>query len=198
MPILMVQGNKSFLIAIHNWLTEHFDCVIRPYEFAFYQFLWLIAISMGDAGQLYNETVLYHYLYKNESSKGQMEVKCYAESEILRSVLAKLVFLKYYFIIQLYSNINYTRLYSLNRKYFISTIWLRFYSLNKKLFILILFILDTEWNEEYNFFTMMCVIFYFWLIIFYSKFFVLIFKIEVGFWYEEQDATTFICFLIVI
>lgn len=92
MPILMVQGNKSFSIAIHNWLTEHFDCVIRPYEFALYQFLWLIAISMGDAGQLYNETVLYHYLYKCESSKGQMDVKCYAESEFLRSVLAKLVF----------------------------------------------------------------------------------------------------------
>lgn len=92
MPILMVQGNKSFSIAIHNWLTEYFDCVIRPFEFALYQFLWLIAISMGDAGQLYNETVLYHYLYKYESSKGQMDVKCYAESEFLRSVLAKLVF----------------------------------------------------------------------------------------------------------
>ncbi|KAL4090600.1 hypothetical protein QTP88_025400 [Uroleucon formosanum] len=90
MPILMVQGNKSFSIAIHNWLTEYFDCVIRPFEFALYQFLWLIAISMGDAGQLYNETVLYHYLYKYESSKGQMDVKCYAESEFLRSVLAKL------------------------------------------------------------------------------------------------------------
>ncbi|KAL5233389.1 hypothetical protein ACI65C_000799 [Semiaphis heraclei] len=90
MPILMAQGNKSFLVVIHNWLTEHFDCVIRPFEFALYQFLWLIAISMCDAGQLYNETVLYHYLYKCESSKGQMDVKCYAESEFLRSVLAKL------------------------------------------------------------------------------------------------------------
>jgi len=90
MPILMVQGNKSFSVAIHNWLTEHFDCVIRPFEFALYQFLWLIAISMGDAGQLYNETVLYHYLYKYESSKGHMDVKCYAESEFLQSVLARL------------------------------------------------------------------------------------------------------------
>ncbi|XP_025193325.1 uncharacterized protein LOC112593197 [Melanaphis sacchari] len=90
MPILMVQGNKSISVAIHNWLTEYFDCVIRPFEFALYQFLWLIAISMGDAGPLYNETVLYHYLYKYESSKGQMDVKCYAESEFLQSVLAKL------------------------------------------------------------------------------------------------------------
>lgn len=89
MPILMVQGNKSFIMAVHNWLTNHFDCVIRPYEFALYQFLWLIAISMGDAGQSYNETVLYHYIYKYELSKGQTDVKCYIESEFLRSTLAK-------------------------------------------------------------------------------------------------------------
>lgn len=89
MPVLMVQGNKSIIAAVHSWLTNHFDCAIRPYEFAFYQFLWLIALSMGDAGQLFNETVLYHYLYQYELSKGQMDVKCYVESEFLRSILAK-------------------------------------------------------------------------------------------------------------
>lgn len=89
MPVLMVQGNKSIIVAVHNWLTDHFDCVIRPYEFAWHQFLWLIAISMGDAGQVFNGTVLYHYLYNYEFSKGQMDVKCHIESEFLRSILAK-------------------------------------------------------------------------------------------------------------
>lgn len=91
MPVLMIQGNKTIIIAVHNWLTEHFDCVIRPYEFELYKFLWFIAISMGDAGPLYNETILYHYLYKNEFSKSQMDVKFYVESKYLRSTLAKLV-----------------------------------------------------------------------------------------------------------
>lgn len=95
MPVLMTQGNKTISIAVQNWLTDHFDCVIRPYEFALYKFLWFIAISMGDAGQLYNETVLYHYLYKNEFSKGQMDIKFHVESEFLRSTLAKLVIKNY-------------------------------------------------------------------------------------------------------
>lgn len=115
MPILMVQGNRSISGAIHNWLTERFDCVIHPYEFALYQFLWLIAISMGDAGQSYNETVLYHYLYKYELTKGQVDIKCYAESQFLRSVLAKLV-TDYDYIIQFYPNKYQT--YFLNEKYF--------------------------------------------------------------------------------
>lgn len=89
MPVLMVQGNKSIITEVHNWLTNNFDCLIRPYEFSFYQFLWLIALSMSDAGQFYNETVLYHYLYKYELSKGQMDVKCYVESEYLRLILVK-------------------------------------------------------------------------------------------------------------
>lgn len=89
MPLLMVQGNKSMIIAVHHWLADHFDCVLRPYEFALYEFLWLIAISMGEAGQSYNETVLYHYLYKYELSTGQMDIKCYVESEFLRSILNK-------------------------------------------------------------------------------------------------------------
>lgn len=89
MPVLMVQGNKSMIMFVHNWLTDCFDCVIRPYEFALYQFLWLIAISMGDAGQSYNEVILYHYLYKYEFTKGQMDVKVFIESEFLRSILTK-------------------------------------------------------------------------------------------------------------
>lgn len=89
MPVLMVQGSKPIIETVHLWLTEYFDCVLRPYEFAFYEFLWLIAISMGEAGQLYNETILYHYLYKYEFSMGHMAVKCNVESELLRSTLAK-------------------------------------------------------------------------------------------------------------
>lgn len=89
MPVLMVQGNKSIVATVHLWLTDHFDCIIRPYEFALYQMLWLIALSMGDAGQLYNETVIYHYLYKYELSKGELDVKCRVDSELLRSILAK-------------------------------------------------------------------------------------------------------------
>lgn len=89
MPILIVQGNKSIIIAVHNWLTERYDCVIRPFEFLSYQFLWLIAISMGDAGKLYNETILYHYIYKNELSKGKMDLKYFVDSKFLRSTLAK-------------------------------------------------------------------------------------------------------------
>lgn len=91
MPILMVQGNKSIIKPVHSFLTDNFDCIIRPYEFAVYQFLWLIAISLSDAGQLYNETILYNYLYKYELSKGQMDVKCYIASEYLRSTLSKSV-----------------------------------------------------------------------------------------------------------
>ncbi|VVC44578.1 Centromere subunit L [Cinara cedri] len=90
MPLLMVQGNQPCIVAIHNWLSDHFDCVIRPYTFALYQFLWIIAISMGDVGKSYNETVLYHYLYKYELTQGQMNVKCHVESSFLRSVLARL------------------------------------------------------------------------------------------------------------
>lgn len=95
MPVLLVQGNKSYITAVHNWLTDNFDCVIRPYEFVQYQFLWLIAISMGDAGQLYNETVVYHYVYNYEFSKGKMDVACSVESQFLRSTLAKLVHSSY-------------------------------------------------------------------------------------------------------
>lgn len=90
MPVLMVQGNKTTIISVHNWITTCFDCVIRPYEFARYHFLFLIAISMGDAGQSYNEIVLYQYLYKYELSKGQMDIKFFIESEFLRLILAKL------------------------------------------------------------------------------------------------------------
>lgn len=91
MPILFVQGVKSIITAAHSWLAEYFDCVVRPYEFAPYEFLWLIAISMGDAGHLYNETISYHYHYGYELSKGQMDVKIFIESEFLRSTLAKYV-----------------------------------------------------------------------------------------------------------
>ncbi|XP_025411458.1 uncharacterized protein LOC112684254 isoform X2 [Sipha flava] len=90
MPVLMVQGNTSFILAVHEWLAEHFDCIIRPYEFANYQVLWLIAISMADAGTSYNNTVSYHYLFKYELSKGKMDVKCSVESEFLRSTLSKI------------------------------------------------------------------------------------------------------------
>lgn len=91
MPVLMVQGNTSFILAVHKWISEHFDCIIRPYEFAFYQVLLLIAISMADAGHLYNNTVSYYYLFQYELSKGKMDVKCSVESEFLRSTLSKLV-----------------------------------------------------------------------------------------------------------
>ncbi|XP_050440232.1 centromere protein L-like [Adelges cooleyi] len=90
MPVLLVQGSKPILTAVHNWLAESFDCVVRPYEFASYEFLWLIAISMGDAGQSYNETVLYHYLYNYEFSKCHTDIKFCIESEFLRSTLTKL------------------------------------------------------------------------------------------------------------
>lgn len=96
MPVLMVLGNQMFITAINNWFTDHFDCVIRRYEFTQYQFLWLIAISMGDAGQSYNETVVYHYIYNYELSKGKMDVECSVESEFLRSTLTKLVNRSYY------------------------------------------------------------------------------------------------------
>lgn len=97
MPVLMVQGNEMFINAINNWFTNHFDCVIRRYEFTQYQFLWLIAISMGDAGQSYNETVVYHYIYNYELSKGKMYVECsVVESEFLRSTLTKLVYRNYF------------------------------------------------------------------------------------------------------
>jgi len=89
MPILLSQGNISIVMAIQNWLINKFDCVIQPFEFALHQFLWLVTLSLGDAGQFYNEIVLYHYLYKYELSKGEMDVKCYIESEFLRSILAK-------------------------------------------------------------------------------------------------------------
>ncbi|XP_050522462.1 uncharacterized protein LOC126895044 isoform X2 [Daktulosphaira vitifoliae] len=90
LPVLLVQGSKPIMIGVHSWLAEYFDCVVRHYEFAPYEFLWLIAISMGDAGQLYNETILYHYHYGYELSKGQMDIKFFVESEFLRSTLAKL------------------------------------------------------------------------------------------------------------
>lgn len=99
MPVSLVQGNQAYIIAVHNWLTDHFDCIIRPYAFALYQFLWIIAISMGDAGKLYNDTVLYNYVYKYELSKGQMDIKCYVESSFLRSVLAKYVIYSCYLIL---------------------------------------------------------------------------------------------------
>lgn len=96
MPLLMVHGNKTTITSVHNWLTDCFDCVIRPYEFTLNQFIWLIAISMGDAGQPYNEIVLYHYLYKYELSKGKMDVTFSIKSEFLRSALVKLVIKNYY------------------------------------------------------------------------------------------------------
>lgn len=96
MPLLMVHGNKTIITSVHNWLTDCFDCVIRPYEFTLHQFIWLIAISMGDAGQSYNEIVLYHYLYKYELSKGKMDITFSIKSEFLRSALVKLVIKSYY------------------------------------------------------------------------------------------------------
>lgn len=116
MPVLMVQGNQMFITAIHNWFTNHFDCVIRHYEFTQCQFLWLIAISMGDAGQSYNETVEYQYIYNYQLSKGKMDVKCSVESEFLRSTLTKLVNRSYYSYVLIISNsitlpiINYVKL----------------------------------------------------------------------------------------
>lgn len=92
MPVLLVQGNKTTITSVHKWITTCFDCVIRPYEFTRNNFLLLIAISMSDAGQLYNEIISYQYLYKYELSKGQMNIQFSIESEILRLILAKLVF----------------------------------------------------------------------------------------------------------
>lgn len=95
MPLLMVQGHSSFILVVHKWLAENFDCVIQPYDFALYQILWLIAISMGDAGHMYNNTVTYHYLFNYELSEGKMDVKFSIKSKSLRSTLSKLVIKNY-------------------------------------------------------------------------------------------------------
>lgn len=97
MPVLMVQGKQLMIKkAVHGFLTAHFDCIIQPYEFSLPEFLWLIAISLDDGGQLYNERVLYNYKHNNEFSKEQIDVLCFIESKCLRSTLSKLVIEHYY------------------------------------------------------------------------------------------------------